>query len=124
MPLYFIVTHKIFGVPQTINTANYVYFQAYQELFKFRRRNRDGTTREGQDSIPPEHSEVYLDEVITGKWNFPTSLMYDHPMLIGHPLRIPRGINQPSQGARFRSLLEGLSDMPYRGRVYTDGVRQ
>ncbi|KAJ7100598.1 isoprenoid synthase domain-containing protein [Mycena belliarum] len=26
------VTHKIYGVPQTINTANYVYFLAYQEL--------------------------------------------------------------------------------------------
>jgi geranylgeranyl diphosphate synthase, type III len=27
------VTHKIYGIPQTINTANYVYFLAYQELF-------------------------------------------------------------------------------------------
>ncbi|KAJ7705317.1 isoprenoid synthase domain-containing protein [Mycena rosella] len=26
------VTHKIYGIPQTINTANYVYFLAYQEL--------------------------------------------------------------------------------------------
>jgi geranylgeranyl diphosphate synthase type 3 len=30
------VSHKIYGVPQTINTANYVYFLAYQELFKLR----------------------------------------------------------------------------------------
>ncbi|KAF9559765.1 terpenoid synthase [Agrocybe pediades] len=30
------VTHKIYGVPQTINTANYVYFLAYQELFSLR----------------------------------------------------------------------------------------
>ncbi|KAL7413424.1 GGDP synthase [Mrakia frigida] len=30
------VAHLIFGVPQTINTANYVYFLAYQELFKLR----------------------------------------------------------------------------------------
>jgi hypothetical protein len=28
------VTHAIYGVPQTINTANYVYFLAFQELFK------------------------------------------------------------------------------------------
>ncbi|KAF7324779.1 hypothetical protein MKEN_00519700 [Mycena kentingensis (nom. inval.)] len=28
------VTHKIYGIPQTINTANYVYFLAYQELSK------------------------------------------------------------------------------------------
>jgi len=27
------VAHKIYGVPQTINSANYVYFLAYQELF-------------------------------------------------------------------------------------------
>lgn len=27
-----LVAHKIYGVPQTINTANYVYFQAFAEL--------------------------------------------------------------------------------------------
>ncbi|KAJ4471416.1 farnesyltranstransferase [Lentinula aciculospora] len=27
------VAHKVYGVPQTINTANYVYFLAFQELF-------------------------------------------------------------------------------------------
>ncbi|KAI8978209.1 terpenoid synthase [Trametes punicea] len=30
------VAHKIYGVPQTINSANYVYFLAYQELFTLR----------------------------------------------------------------------------------------
>ncbi|KAF5340919.1 hypothetical protein D9758_012161 [Tetrapyrgos nigripes] len=30
------VVHKIYGVPQTINTANYVYFLAFQELVKLR----------------------------------------------------------------------------------------
>jgi len=30
------VAHKIYGVPQTINTANYVYFLAYKELFALR----------------------------------------------------------------------------------------
>ncbi|KAH9819466.1 isoprenoid synthase domain-containing protein [Melampsora americana] len=30
------VTHKIYGIPQTINTANYVYFLAYQELSKLK----------------------------------------------------------------------------------------
>lgn len=30
------VAHKIYGIPQTINTANYVYFLAYRELFKLR----------------------------------------------------------------------------------------
>lgn len=28
------VAHKVYGVPQTINTANYVYFLAYQELIE------------------------------------------------------------------------------------------
>ena len=31
------VAHKIYGIAQTINTANYVYFLAYQELFALRR---------------------------------------------------------------------------------------
>ncbi|KAJ7588050.1 isoprenoid synthase domain-containing protein [Mycena floridula] len=31
------VAHKIYGVPQTINTANYVYFLAFKELFELRR---------------------------------------------------------------------------------------
>ncbi|TFY83754.1 hypothetical protein EWM64_g252 [Hericium alpestre] len=30
------VAHKIYGIPQTINTANYVYFLVYQELFALR----------------------------------------------------------------------------------------
>ncbi|KAF8919404.1 isoprenoid synthase domain-containing protein [Mucidula mucida] len=30
------VAHKIYGTPQTINTANYVYFLAYQELHALR----------------------------------------------------------------------------------------
>lgn len=36
------VTHKIYGVPQTINTANYVYFLAYRELAKLRGQCEDG----------------------------------------------------------------------------------
>ena len=31
-----LVAHKIYGIPQTINTANYVYFLAYQELYALR----------------------------------------------------------------------------------------
>ncbi|KAK2459436.1 hypothetical protein APHAL10511_008547 [Amanita phalloides] len=30
------VAHKIYGVPQTINSANYVYFLVYQQLFALR----------------------------------------------------------------------------------------
>ncbi|KAG2129859.1 isoprenoid synthase domain-containing protein [Suillus bovinus] len=35
-------THKIYGVPLTINAANYVYFLAYNELAKLRRQCEDG----------------------------------------------------------------------------------
>ncbi|KAF7303777.1 hypothetical protein MIND_00607300 [Mycena indigotica] len=38
------VTHKIYGIPQTINTANYIYFLAYQELL----------TLSGPDSSPTQ----------------------------------------------------------------------
>lgn len=30
------VAHKVYGIPQTINSANYVYFLAYQELSRLR----------------------------------------------------------------------------------------
>lgn len=30
------VAHHVYGIPQTINTANYVYFLAFQELLKLR----------------------------------------------------------------------------------------
>ncbi|KAJ6567722.1 isoprenoid synthase domain-containing protein [Mycena vulgaris] len=42
------VTHKIYGVPQTINTANYVYFLAYQELLAL----------SGPDAAGPSHTEL------------------------------------------------------------------
>lgn len=31
------VAHKMFGIPQSVNAANYVYFLAYKELAKLRR---------------------------------------------------------------------------------------
>ncbi|EGO26372.1 hypothetical protein SERLADRAFT_447591 [Serpula lacrymans var. lacrymans S7.9] len=37
------VAHKIYGIPQTINTANYVYFLAYQELACLRHSSYDTT---------------------------------------------------------------------------------
>jgi hypothetical protein len=45
------VAHKIYGIPQTINTANYVYFLAYKELFALR-----------DQSDPNER----LDEIVNG----------------------------------------------------------
>ncbi len=67
------VAHKIYGIPQTINTANYVYFLAYQELFKFRQRE-SSSTEDGSE--PPQYVRPAngkgkdvgkgLDEIITG----------------------------------------------------------
>ncbi|SCV68594.1 BQ2448_715 [Microbotryum intermedium] len=37
------VAHKIYGIPQTINSANYVYFLAYQELQRI--KPRPGVTK-------------------------------------------------------------------------------
>lgn len=42
------VAHKIYGVPQTINTANYVYFLAYDELFKM---DLSGRTANGRRAV-------------------------------------------------------------------------
>ncbi|KAL5339006.1 isoprenoid synthase domain-containing protein [Aspergillus crustosus] len=36
----FPVAHSIFGIPQTINSANYAYFQAQSEVLKLRRREQ------------------------------------------------------------------------------------
>jgi geranylgeranyl diphosphate synthase type 3 len=41
------VAHTIYGVPQTINTANYVYFQAIQELLKLQHTSSDKKTNGG-----------------------------------------------------------------------------
>jgi geranylgeranyl pyrophosphate synthase len=32
-----IVAHRVFGIPQTINSANYVYFLAYEEVLRIGR---------------------------------------------------------------------------------------
>jgi geranylgeranyl diphosphate synthase type 3 len=40
------VAHKMYGIPQTINAANYVYFLAYKELAKLREEEEEGTVRD------------------------------------------------------------------------------
>lgn len=60
------VAHKIYGVPQTINSANYVYFLAYQELFSLipakRAESNDATAQAGRLI-----SEKDLERVVTGQ---------------------------------------------------------
>jgi geranylgeranyl diphosphate synthase type 3 len=46
-----IVAHKIYGIPQTINTANYVYFLAFQELFALRHAPAPGDQSHGQSHV-------------------------------------------------------------------------
>ncbi|TFK31766.1 isoprenoid synthase domain-containing protein [Crucibulum laeve] len=48
------VAHKIYGVPQTINTANYVCFIAFKELFALREKNAAVCPREAVDAIVAE----------------------------------------------------------------------
>jgi geranylgeranyl diphosphate synthase type 3 len=45
------VAHTIFGVPQTINTANYVYFLAFEELLKLRPTEGKGKGKDGGDMV-------------------------------------------------------------------------
>jgi geranylgeranyl diphosphate synthase type 3 len=50
------VAHTIYGVPQTINTANYVYFLAMKELLALKPEDRKGKGK-----------EVDLTGLVTGK---------------------------------------------------------
>ncbi|KAF9234828.1 terpenoid synthase [Melanogaster broomeanus] len=52
------VAHRIYGIPQTINTANYVYFLAYKELATL----RDHTSADGAGKVA---SQEDLDQVVT-----------------------------------------------------------
>lgn len=46
--------HKIYGIPQTINTANYVYFLAYQELLTLRNSPTTSAPRKDLDALVTE----------------------------------------------------------------------
>ena len=48
------VAHKMYGVPQTINAANYVYFLAYKELSKLRRHTEADQARELDSVVTAE----------------------------------------------------------------------
>ncbi|KAJ3505259.1 hypothetical protein NLJ89_g7512 [Agrocybe chaxingu] len=48
------VAHRIYGIPQTINTANYVYFLAYQELFALRDTEAGTPPRKALDALVTE----------------------------------------------------------------------
>jgi len=54
------VAHKIYGVPQTINSANYVYFLAFQEILTLKAQGH--TTDDAQDRL---YSESNMDRIVT-----------------------------------------------------------
>ncbi|KAI0035600.1 terpenoid synthase [Vararia minispora EC-137] len=55
------VAHKIYGIPQTINSANYVYFLAYKELFALRPSYLSTSRSEPQRL----YSDLDLDRIVT-----------------------------------------------------------
>jgi geranylgeranyl diphosphate synthase type 3 len=70
------VAHKIYGVPQTINTANYVYFLAYQELSALRPtvRRREPASSASSDSGLGEDSPA------ADKSSFPDRIIPDYDL--------------------------------------------
>ncbi|TFL01346.1 terpenoid synthase [Pterulicium gracile] len=59
------VAHKIYGVPQTINTGNYVYFLAYRELCKLREITAATDAASSSASQSRVMSETELDTIVT-----------------------------------------------------------
>lgn len=54
------VAHKIYGIPQTINTANYVYFLALQEILALKAQGH--TSDDAQKRL---YSESDMDQIVT-----------------------------------------------------------
>jgi len=54
------VAHKIYGVPQTINSANYVYFLAFQEILALKAQGH--RSDEVQNRL---YSESDMDQIVT-----------------------------------------------------------
>ena len=59
-----IVSHAIYGIPQTINTANYVYFLALQEVGRLTVETEQTDGTEGKSRALAEDK---LYEIVTGK---------------------------------------------------------
>lgn len=76
------VAHKIYGIPQTINSANYIYFLALKELAALRSEALDVAT------------------LVTGKCTFLLIFLF-----------IIRGTTQSTSWSRHRNDMERLSSM-------------
>ncbi|KAG8701508.1 geranylgeranyl pyrophosphate synthetase [Ceratobasidium sp. 395] len=62
------VAHKIYGIPQTINTANYVYFLAYQELFKLRNDQASSRTKDLDRVVTDELLNLHRGQGLDLLW--------------------------------------------------------
>lgn len=91
------VAHTVYGVPQTINTANYVYFLAFDELLKLRSHQRAGGAQK-RDMV----------EMVTGR-------AYD-----GACSHIIRGVAQSTPRTGIGFVLERHFDLPDGGGIRAD----
>lgn len=98
------VAHKIYGIPQTINSANYVYFLAYQELQRI-------TPRAG----------IKVEEMVTGERVY-ALLEARKGLLIC--LFDYRGAFEPAPRPGHGPLLAREPRLPDRAGVHRDGQQQ
>jgi hypothetical protein len=101
------VAHKIYGFAQTINTANYVYFLAYQELFAL---------RNSPSSDPPRRP---LDAIVTRQSIPPCPFL-----IFFHAAHPRRGIAFAPSRPGPRNSMARLSAMSFRRRLREDGQQQ
>jgi hypothetical protein len=134
------VAHTIYGVPQTINTANYVYFQAVQELLKLQAANSPGVSpvhdekAKGQEKGKGKGKENDLIGLVTGTsillsisiLNLYLDFEYRIPSLESKGVRkditdLNRGITQPPSWTGTGFILEGFISLSDRGGICTYG---
>jgi hypothetical protein len=125
------VAHTIYGVPQTINTANYVYFQAVQELLQLQRASPSTSTSKSTSGDEGEgkgeghtvskkgkgKEKEDLIGLVTGTSTFPD-------LRLGKDRLTHRGIAKSPSGPGFGFVLEGLASMSNRRGIRTYGPRQ
>lgn len=99
--LHLTVAHKIYGVPQAINTANYVYFLAYKELFALR---------------DPGNANQRLEDIVNGN----IATIRSDCRLTDPSRRILESASRP----RTRSILARQPHLSNRGRVHRYGEQQ
>ncbi|KAJ1025220.1 hypothetical protein NDA16_002724 [Ustilago loliicola] len=60
------VAHKIYGVPQTINTANYVYFLVFSEIFRMNEDQHPSSSQASASPLSPSPTveRLVVDELI------------------------------------------------------------